>query len=314
MAVADKNYYTVLGVSEDADADAIKKAYRKLARQHHPDKNPGKAGAEERFKEIQEAYDVLGDPEKRKQYDTLRKNPYAGFAGNPYAGDGGQRGFYRTPDGAYVRFDTSGDTPYSDAGSGFEGFSDLFDQFFAQQRAEPSGGRRPRRAPGADIESVLPLTFDEALRGGKREISLPDGDTVRIDVPEGVDNGFKIRLKGRGQAGAGGRGDLYIRFEVSPHPRFERKGNDVLVTETIGLIDAVTGASRVVTDPYGRSVKMAIPAGLQVGKTLRLRGQGIKTEKGRGDMLVKIDVRFPERLSEEARAALIKWAETYGVS
>jgi DnaJ-class molecular chaperone len=305
MASAEKNFYGVLGVSEDADADTIKKAYRKLARQHHPDKNPGKRGAEERFKEIQQAYDVLGDPAKRQQYDAFRKNPFGGLGG-----DGGRGGYYRTPEGDYVRFDTS------ETGSGageFGGWSDLFEQFFGSRTA-PQGGRAGRRAAvGNDIESILALTFEEALHGGKREIALPDGTAVRIDVPEGVEHGFRIRLRGRGHAGPGGAGDLYIRFEVQPHPRFERKGNDVYTTEAVSLVEAATGGTRAVADPYGRKVKMTIPAGIQPGRSLRLKGQGIKTTKGRGDLFVKIDLRVPEGLSDEAKEALRAWGAAYGV-
>lgn len=315
MFATDKDYYAILGVTEDASADAIKKAYRKLARQYHPDKNPGKTGAEDRFKEIQEAYDVLGSQEERKKYDRFRKNPYAYQDGTFDAGDGSRSGYYRTPDGTYVRFESSNDSPFSDtSGGGFGGLGDLFEQFFERSQ-EPRAERRSRQARAADIESVLRLSFDEALRGGKREVTLPGGETVRLDVPEGVDAGFKIRLKGRGEAGPRGvRGDLYIKFEVTPHPRFERKGNDVQVVETIDMVDAAIGANRAITDPYGRTVKMTIPAGTQPGRILRLRGQGIKTAKERGDLLVKVNVQVPKKLSDEAREALKKWNDTYGGS
>ncbi len=313
QAAAKKNYYEVLGVPEDAPADEIKKAYRKLARQYHPDRNPGDPEAEERFKEIQEAYEVLGNEERRREYDRLRKDPFAGQGFGGFAGAGREGGarFYRTPDGTYVRVETAGAGPNADFifnDSDFGGAGDLFSQFFSERR----GRRSPQR--GRDVESVLRLSFEDALRGGQREITLPNGETVRLKVPEGVRSGFKIRLKGKGEPGPDGRhGDLYVIFEVAPHPRFRREGDNLIVTERISAVEAMLGTERRITNAYGKTIKVKIPPGTQPGHTLRLRGQGVKTPKGRGDLLVTVEVTVPEHLSEEAREELKAWATKHGL-
>ncbi len=312
QAAAKKNYYEVLGVPEDASADEIKKAYRKLARQYHPDRNQGKPDAEERFKEIQEAYEVLSDEARRREYDQLRKDPFAGQGFGGFAGPGREGGarFYRTPDGTYVRVETTGAGPNADFifnDSEFGG-GDLFSQFFSERR-----GRRRARG-GRDIESVLRLSFEDALRGGQREITLPNGETVRLKIPEGVRSGFKIRLKGKGEPGPDGHnGDLYVVFEVEPHPRFRREGDDLIVTERISAIEAMLGTERRITNAYGKTIKVRIPPGTQPGHTLRLRGQGVKTPKGAGDLLVTIEVTVPDLLSEEAREELKAWATKHGL-
>ncbi len=315
QAAAKKNYYEVLGVSEEASADEIKKAYRKLARKYHPDRNPGDAEAEERFKEVQEAYEVLSDEERRREYDRLRKDPFAGQGFGGFAGAGREGGarYYRAPDGTYVRVETTGAGPEADfifSDSDFGGVGDIFSQFFG--RSERGGRRRARG--GRDIESVLRLSFEDALRGGPHEITLPNGETVRLNIPQGVRSGFKIRLKGKGEPGPDGRnGDLYVVFEVQPHPRFRREGDDLLVTERISAIEAMLGTERRITNAYGKTIKVKIPPGTQPGHTLRLRGQGVQTPKGTGDLLVTVEVTVPEHLSEEAREELKAWATKHGL-
>ena len=206
------DYYATLGVDEDAPAKEIKKAYRKLAQQYHPDRNAGDAAAEERFKEVQEAYDTLGDETKRKAYDRARRDPYGGrFEGNPFEGfagaPGGEGRYYRTPDGTYVRVDTTGAGPGGYGGGqddfvfgGGGGLGGIFDQFFG------GGAQEPQYRAGRDVEATLRLSFDEALAGGPREFTTPAGESVRVTVPRGVRDGFKIKLAGAGRAGAKGAG------------------------------------------------------------------------------------------------------------
>lgn len=308
---AVKDYYQVLGVSEDASADEIKKAYRNLAREHHPDKNPDKPDAEEKFKEIQEAYSVVGDETKRREYDARRKNPFGGF-GDGF-GSGGRT--YRSPDGSYVRFDMEGapfegGSPFDD----FEGFGDIFSRFFRGGQQEPGSSRGRRAARGRDIETTMNLSFEHALRGGKTEVDLPDGTRVRIDIPKGVDSGYRIRLKGRGAEGPGGqRGDLYVTFQVAPHARFRREGDDLFVTLKVNVFDAMFGAKRSLRTPYGKQIKVTIPKGSQPGSRLRLRGQGVETESGRGDLYVEIAVTIPKNLTPEQEQMLKQAAEASGL-
>jgi DnaJ-class molecular chaperone len=320
-----KDYYKILGVSEDASADEIKKAYRKLAQKYHPDRNPDDAEAEERFKEVQEANDVLSDPEKRRQYDQMRKNPFGAFGeGGGFRPGGGSR-YYEAPDGTYVRFDSGGDM----GGEGFGGIGDIFSRFFggggdpfggAQQTRDPFGRGQQQRGPGRrtaggrDVETRVHLSFQQALRGGKTEVTLPDGERVRLSIPKGVRPGFKIRLRGRGQPGpTGQRGDLYVTFEVEPHPRFERDGEDLRTTIEVNAFEAMLGTSRSLTNAYGKRIKVPVSAGTQPGATLRLKGQGVKTDRGTGNLYVTIDVTIPDHLTDEQEAALRKAAEEAGL-
>ena len=307
-----KNYYEILGVAEEADADAIKKAYRKLARKYHPDKNPDDPKAEERFKEIQEAYSVLSDSKKRKQYDRRRKNPFGAF-GDFETGNGNR--FYRAPDGTYVRYETGGDM-----GDAFGGVGDFFSSLFGggggARQADPFARQQRRAARGGrDVETTVRLTFDQALRGGTTEVRLPDGEQVRLTIPKGVRPGFKIRLRDRGEPGPGGpRGDLYVTFEVEPHPRFRREGNDLYLTETISLPEALLGTERHIENAYGKHVKVPIHAGTQPGAKLRLKGQGIETAKRTGDLYVEIDVQVPEKLTPRQEEILRKAFEEAGLA
>ena len=319
-----KDYYEILGVSEKATAGEIKKAYRKLAREFHPDQNPDKAGAEDKFKEIQEAYSVLSDEQKRKEYDARRKNPFGAF-GDGF-GTAGRRGEYRRPDGTHIRFDTGGGSPFGGQspfgeetpfGEGSAGsFSDIFSRFFGGEvpPEDPFAGQRERRSRGRDIETTLNLSFEEALRGGKTEVTLPDGTRVRIDIPRGVASGYKIRLKDRGAEGPGGqRGDLYVTFHVQANPQFRRDGDDLYTTVRVNAFEAMFGLKRSVRTPYDKQIKITIPKGSQPGDRLRLREQGVETDSGRGDLYVEIEVEIPKELSAAQEKVLRDAAEKAGL-
>lgn len=295
-----KDYYDILGVDEDASAKEIKKAYRDLARKYHPDRNPDKPDTEDRFKEIQEAYSVLSDEEKRDQYDARRR--FGGFSDQSFGGNGG-----RAPGGFDVRFEQG------QGEEGFGGFGDIFNSFFGGRGRGGTGRSRysQQRRKGNDVETTLRISFDDALRGGKREVTLPDGETIRIDIPQGVRSGFKIRLRDRGEPGPRGeRGDLYVTFQVGKHPRFRRTGDDIYITEAVSAIDAMLGTERRIPTPYGQHIKITVPPGTQPNEKLRLRGQGVRTESGsQGDLYVEIDVTIPDNLSEAQRNTLRAAAE-----
>lgn len=308
-----KDYYKILGVGESASTAEIKKAYRKLAQQYHPDRNPGDKSAEERFKQVQEANEVLSNAEKRKEYDMRRKNPY-GFGGGGFTTpEGGQ--FYRTPDGTYVRFDDGSGGEWGGVGSEVSGdFGSIFDRFFGGGAA-PSPGRGARgRSARLDLETTLRISFSRALRGGRTEVTLPSGERVRINIPKGVRQGFKIRLKGRGGTGPGGsRGDLYVVFLVEPHPELQREGDDLIAGVRISALEAMLGSSREVTNAYERKIKVTIPAGTQPGDRLRLAGQGVETEAGTGDMYVEVDVEVPRNLTPDQQEKLRRAAKDAGL-
>lgn len=319
-----KDLYDILGVDEDASKEEIKKAYRKLARKHHPDRNPDDPDAEEKFKELQKAYSILSDEEKRQQYDAQRRYGGGGFGGanggrGPWGGAGG---------GPEVRFEQGG---FEDVFGGRGGLGDIFESFFSgrggggatrgqdpftQQRGrrrQRQGGRQPS---GQDIETKLHLSFEEALEGGRKKVELPTGESIRLNIPQGVRNGYKIRLRGRGHRSpqpSGDRGDLYVTFEVEDHPRFRRKGDDIYLTESVGAFEAMLGTERRIPTPYGQRIKVTIPAGSQPGEKLRLKGQGVKTKKGQGDLYVEIDVDIPSDLSEQQQDILREAADDAGL-
>jgi molecular chaperone DnaJ/curved DNA-binding protein len=313
-----KDYYDILGVSEDADAKAIKKAYRDLARKHHPDRNPDDADAEERFKEIQEAYAVLSDEEQRQQYDLRRKSPFGGS----FAGGGSPFG---TGPGGGFRVDPSS--------FGGGGLGDIFEQFFGGAGGSPFGtppgggpsdpfdSVRGRRGPSGgtaddlDAEVTLRVSFDEALRGAKRRVKLPTGKTVRITVPRGARPGQKVRLRGHGRRGPRGqRGDLYVTFEVGRHPRFRRRGDDLVLTEAVSVFEAMLGTERRIPTPYGQRIKLSIPAGTQPGEKLRLKSQGVRPDDGpAGDLYVEVEVTTPEARTTREREAVRHAAQAFGI-
>jgi curved DNA-binding protein len=304
MAVKFRDYYETLGVPKTATSDEIRKAFRKLARQYHPDVAKGnKAGAEEKFKEINEAYEVLSDPTKREKYDQLGSDWSQYETGGAGGGFGGGRpgrgarrgGFGGMPGG--VEFDFGGST----------GFSDFFEQFFG--RGSSGGGRmgREQRQPGYDVEADFMITLEEALHGGKRTVNLRRNtelgsekvETYQVKIPAGVHEGQRIRLRGRGESG----GDLYLVVRFAKHPDFQVEANgDVTREVTVPVADAVLGTETNVLTLDKVQVRLKIPAGSQPGKKFRLRGKGMPGPSGaRGDLYVQLELEIPKAVTEEQK-------------
>ena len=364
----EKDFYKVLGVAKDAPADEIKKSYRKLARKHHPDTNKGDSGSEDRFKEISEAYDVLSDDTKRREYDEARA--LFGSGGMRFGTGGGAGGGMPGAGAGATSFDL-GDL-FGNAGAG-GGLGDVLGGFFGNRRP---GGPSPQAARrGSDIESEVTLSFVEAVDGVTMPLRLTSEDvcsgcrgtgakagtsprvcpacqgtgqtsrnaggfafaepcrdcrgrglvvddpcpvcggsgrgqstrTISARIPAGVRDRQRIRLKGKGTAGerGGPSGDLFILVHVTPHPLFGRKGDNITLTVPISYPEAALGAEVKVPTLDGQSVTLRIPAGTSNGRTFRVRGKGGARKDGtRGDQLVTVEVAVPQRLSDEARAAL----------
>lgn len=295
--MSSKDPYEILGVSRTADADEIKQAYRRLAKQHHPDRNPGNPQATERFKEVQAAYEVLGDSKRRQQFDQF--------------GAGGPRPDFHHWD-AHTTHRHGGDVGFDFGNLG--DLSSIFEQFFAGTSARgrgrgPGGARAQAAHPGADLEHYVQVTFEEALHGTKREVvlSAPEGGAERIEfrVPAGVKNGQKIRVRGKGHHGMGGRGDLIITCTVEPHRFFRREDNDLYVDAPLTIIEAALGAKITVPTLSG-SATVSIPPGTASGAKLRLRGHGVPAKNGAtaGDLFVVIKIQAPKELTPKARELL----------
>jgi DnaJ-class molecular chaperone len=339
-AVQFKDYYKILGVERSADDKAIRAAFRSLARKHHPDINPGDAAAEERFKEINEAFEVLSDPAKRKMYDRYgedwQRYRDAGFTGNEpagsatgpvdfgqwFTGQSGQRG------GGF-RVEYSEDTG---------GFSDFFQTLFGNRsgRRGATFTERATRRRGEDLEVEVAVSFEEAFRGATRRIDVqthetcptckgvglvresmcptcdgtgqaPKTKSIEVKIPAGVATGSRIRVKGQGGAGVSGGppGDVYLRISVRPSATFEREGDNLRTEVEVPLYTALLGGETLVSTPTGR-VALSIPPETQPGRVFRLRGQGmphLKGKKGeRGDILARVKVTLPTGLSEQERA------------
>jgi DnaJ-class molecular chaperone len=288
-----KDYYKILGVSRDASAKEIKAAYRKLARKFHPDVNRGDANAEARFKEVNEANEVLSDTEKRKRYDTLGANWKA------YGGGAGQgRARVEVQDFGGRGFSDFFETFFGGAG-GAQGI-DIEDMLRGAQR-----GRGPAR--GDDLEYEVEVALEEVVRGTTRTLSLGEGGQTRkveVKIPIGIRDGARLRIPGEGPQGPGGgpRGDLYLRMRVRPHPSFTRDGDDLQVAVTVPLSTAVLGGEVPVPTLDG-PLGIKVPAGTPVGRVFRLRGHGLPRQggDGRGDMLAQLNVSLPHNLSERER-------------
>jgi curved DNA-binding protein len=300
MSIEYKDYYKTLGVPKTASAKEIKAAYRKLAHRYHPDKNPGNKEAEARFKEINEAHEVLGDPEKRRRYDELGANWQRFSGGVP--GGGAWPGGQPWPGGG-VRID------FEDLGGGGGGFSDFFRTFFGGGPGgfgggfPGFGGEDDMAVRGSDAELEVELTLAEVLRGTRREVAVGGpGSRRRVDVkiPAGVRDGARVRVAGEGGRGSGGRrGDLYLRVRIAPDPTFERKGDDLGTTVRVPLTTAVLGGEAQVPTLEG-PVGIKVPAGTPAGQVFRLRDHGLphlEAPGKRGDLLATLAVDLPRKLS-----------------
>lgn len=300
MAFID--YYKVLGVKNDASQDEIKKAYRRMAKRYHPDTNKDDPNAKERFQEINEANEVLSDPEKRRKYDEYGENWR--HADEFEA----QRGQYRN--GAQGGYNLGGFGEFGDFGSSAgntSGFSDFFEELFGHGAFRGGKGSRQR---GGDIQATLQLTLHEAATTHRQQFSV-NGETVSITVPAGIADGQKIRIKGKGKTGVNGeRGDLYITFGITPDSRFTREGDDLHTTATIDAFTLLLGGEVIVPTLNG-NIKATIKPGTQPGSKLRLRGKGFPVYKQPdryGDLIVTIAVTIPQ-LSERQREEIAKILE-----
>jgi DnaJ-class molecular chaperone len=339
MAVKTKDYYEVLGVSRSASADEIKTAYRKLARKFHPDLNPGDKTAEERFKELQEAYDTLSDPENRKLFDKYGENwkavkqgggpPPPGWEATATAGGPQSGGF------DFSGFDFSGMGGGAGGGAGF----DIFEEMFGRATGGRTGRGR-RRERGQDVEAQLELSLEEAHRGGRRTLQLQAAEicptcsgtgtvsdktcqtcggsgqvlkpkTIEVNIPAGVRDGSTVRLAGQGGIGTNGTqpGDLYLRIRLRPHPVFTVRGDDLEIELPVAPWEAALGTKLEVPTIDGK-VELTIPPGAQSGQRLRLRGQGLnKRRGGRGDQFVRLKIMVPKEISAEERRLYEKLRE-----
>ncbi len=296
-----KDYYNILGVSKNASQEEIRKAYRKLAVKYHPDKNQGDSQSEERFKEINEAYEVLRDPEKRKKYDRLGANwkqfGQEGTGGFDFSRFGGG-----TPGGESFHFEGDLEDFFGEGG-GRGGFSDFFKTFFGNFGAS-SGGFRPHRtqARGSDLQTDLEISLKEAYHGTSRILNV-NGQRIRIRIKPGAYTGQELRIRGKGDKGSmgGESGDLYIKLKVKPEEHCTVQGNDLVMKANVDLYTAVLGGKLTLNTPAGK-LNVPVPAGSQNGSKLRLKGKGMPVYNrpgSYGDLYVNLNIIIPGSLTPE---------------
>lgn len=289
-----KDYYKILGVERNASQPDIKRAYRQLALQYHPDKNPDDESAESRFKEINEAYEVIGDPAKRAKFDQLgssyrnweRKGHPGGFDWSQWTAG--------APGGVRVEV--------GDIGDMFGGFSDFFNSIFGGMGAQPQGFSPQMRSRGRDVEKPVSITMTEALQGTTRSYRR-NGGQIEVTIPPGAKTGTKVRISGKGQEGHGGSGDLYLVVKVEPDPRFERKGEDLYTDLEVDLYTAVLGGEVTVPTLTGEVI-LTITPGSQPGQAYRLKKRGMPNLKRKdhiGDLYVRLDIALPNKLSKKEK-------------
>jgi curved DNA-binding protein len=312
-----KDYYQILGVHREASEDEIKKAYRKLARKHHPDVNPGDPGAEERFKEINEAYQVLKDPEKRSKYDRFGSQweQYQQTGGRPEDFNWNQWGAQPGTGGGTYRQVSPEEFEQIFGGRG-SGFSDFFETLFGgmpgrgvrfdfgEAAPEQARRRQPRPRRGRDVEHELEITLEEAFHGGTRVLQKGDGSKIEVRIPAGIRAGNRIRLKGQGQPTPGAApGDLFLKVSIQTHPRYERQGDDLYMTIVVDLYTLILGGA-IQVQGLDKTVNLTIPPETKNAASFRLRGLGMPGRKGvsqRGDLYVKVQARLPTNLSQHER-------------
>jgi DnaJ-class molecular chaperone len=328
--MAKRDYYDILGVSKSASADEIKKSHRKLVRQYHPDVTKNDPAAGEKFKEVQEAYDVLSDPTKRQNYDQFghagvgtapppNGDPFEAYRRAQQGGRGGKATWRASPGVTVEEFDMG---EFANSGD----FSAIFDQMFgakagggmnAGPRGAGRGGRarRPEPQRGADIEHPINLTFEQAARGVMLPLQISrDGsvETIDVKIPAGVKEGSRVRLKGKGEQTGGEPGDLYIITHVNAHPYFRREGMDIYVDVPISMYEAMLG-TKLTVPTLEDSVTLTIPAGTSSGARLRIKGRGIERAGEKGDQFVVIKIIAPKGLDEEDRQLIEALAKKHPV-
>jgi len=304
------DHYATLGVPRTASQEEVQKAYRKMARKYHPDMNPDDATAKKKFQEVQAAYDVLSDPEKRKRYDQFGSD-FESFGG---AGGGPRNWRYTTTTGPQTYpFDLNdlfgGAEPEMEGG----GFADLFKQFSRGRGAR----RETRPARGADLRHELTVPFNTAVSGGEAALTIRRGsgevETIRVKIPTGIEDGKKIRLRGQGEPGIGDApaGDILLTIHVSPHPHFRRSGNRLDVRVPVTLAEAALGAKIDVPTPQG-TITLTVPPNTSSGKRLRIKGHGIRpANQPPGDLFAEIQIVLPEKLTAEERSQLADISNRY---
>ena len=299
----DKDFYAVLGVTKDVTDAELKKAYRKLARQHHPDSNPGNAAAEARFKEISEAHSVLSDPAQRAEYDQMR----AMGSGARFTAGGAPGGFDDVFGGMF------GGAAPGGRRTAPGGFEDIFGGLFGNAAPGQAGGGRRYGAPtkGRDHTATVGLEFDTAVHGDTVTLERPGGGKpIQVKIPAGVADGQKIRLRGKGEPSPDGgeAGDLVLTVQVRPHPVFTRDGLHLRVDVPVTFVEAALGATIEVPTLGGEPVKLRVAAGTPSGRVLRVKGRGVTSTKGTGDLLATVQVAVPSHLSAEATKHLQAFA------
>jgi molecular chaperone DnaJ len=308
----DKDFYQVLGVDKDVSEADLKKTYRKLARKYHPDSNPGDAKAEATFKEISEAYAVLSDTEQRAEYDQIR----AMGSGARFTAGGGDTGGFEDVFSMFGQGGRGGGRTRTST-SGFDDFFSVFEQqgggFGSGRFGQPSGGFRGFGGPqrGADVTARTTIDFVTATQGETISLQGEDGKPFKVKIPAGVSDGQKIRLRGRGRPSPDGgeAGDIVVQVTVRPHPVFTRDGLNLRVTVPITFTEAALGATIEVPTLGGDVVKLRVAPGTPSGRVLRVKGRGVHTSKGTGDLLAEVQVVVPSHLDDAAREALEHFQE-----